>query len=409
MRHSSLFAISAALVAAAPAFGAVTLDRITEALAAVPCWSAEVDYSVSMPQMLDDIIYRVDLQSMEAPGDTLAPCSYLIDWKLDTSDKPSIPGAVTSTGFSAYDNGHHYRYTSGRRLQEYHMDWDSIPFIPRLAGSAKAVAVQRSARFVELLPQMLAAKFKEMQADPAYTFTIHPDTTVAGKRGCVVVDMRRLIRRGAEYAQEGEYVFDGTTLMPLRIEMENNPGTIGEQTVTARYTPTDTGCERPTEQSLASRYPEVFEKWRESNYRIETLPGHRLPEFSLPTPEGSRYSRAAADPLGAPTVIVVYDPDDSFTANTIAAVRSALAQLPVAAEAIYAAMSSNAERVGEVIPELLPGERSLMSARSLARDCGVASTPTVIIADRNGIVTDVIVGYNADMATSISQRMSLMR
>lgn len=289
------------------------------------------------------------------------------------------------------------------------MDWDSIPFIPRLAGSAKAVAVQRSARFVELLPQMLAAKFKEMQADPAYTFTIHPDTTVAGRRGCVVVDMRRSIRRGAEYAQEGEYVFDGTTLMPLRIEMENNPGTIGEQTVTARYTPTDNGCERPTEQSLASRYPEVFEKWRESNYRIETLPGHRLPEFSLPTPEGSRYSRAAADPLGAPTVIVVYDPDDSFTANTIAAVRSALAQLPIAAEAIYAAMSSNAERVGEVIPELLPGERSLMSARSLARDCGVASTPTVIIADRNGIVTDVIVGYNADMATSISQRMSLMR
>lgn len=393
---------SAALMAAPT----VTLSDIVTALSSAPCWKASVDYSVSMPQMLDDIIYKIDLESAAAPGDSLAPCSYLIDWRLDNEDSPS---AHKSTGFAAYDRGHHYRFATGRPLQEYHLDWDSVPFIPRLTGSSKAVSVQKSARFCELLPQMLAESFRSMMADPAFTFVVHSDTTVSGTKGRIVVDMQRQLSGSSDYAQEGEYVFDGRTLMPLRVTMENNPGTIGEQTVIATYTPLDGTCQPPTEEYLAQRYPEVFEQWRESNYRLENLPGHRLPEFSLPAVDGSRYSRAAADPMAAPTAILVFDPDDSFTAPAVAAVREAMNELPVAAEAIFAALASNPELVEEVVPGQLPGEHRLLSARGLARDCGVAATPSVIIVARDGTVADVIVGYSDSLRSDLVQKMSLMQ
>ena len=390
---------------------AVTLSDVRAALSASDCWHAEVDYSVSMPQMPDDIIYRLDMESMAAPSDTLAPRSYLIQWQLgDGTDESASPaGRQQSWGFSAYDNGHHYRFTSGRPLQEYHIDWDSIPFIPRLAGSSKAVAVQKSARFCELLPQMVAASFAQMEADPAFSFVVHPDTTVSGRQGCVVIDMQRVVDGYDELAQEGEYVFDGATLMPLRITMENNPGTSGEQTVIATYTPMQPVCQAPTEQFLAEKYPATFEQWRESNYRIETLPGHRLPEFSLPTVEGSRFTHGATEPMNAPTVIVVYDPGDSFTGPTIAAVREAMAQLPVASEALFAALSSNHDEVESHLPDTQPGEYRLMSAKGLARDCGVAATPSVIIVARDGTVADAIVGYSDDLATTLAQKMSLLR
>lgn len=356
-----------------------------------------------MPQMLDDVIYRLSLAAIPAPADTLAPCSYLIDWRLDTES------GHPSSGFAAYDAGHHYRYSSGRRMQEYHFDWDSIPFLPRLAGSSRAVAVQTSARFSELLPQFIGTQLRAMAADPSYSLILHPDTTVAGVPGRVVIDMRRSVEGQEGYAQEGEYVFDKATMMPVRITLENNPGAIAEQTVIATYLPDDDPMPPlPTEEMLAARYPEVFASWRESNYRIETLPGHQLPQFSLPSLDGDRFSRAQNDPMKAPSVIVIYDPDDTFTPATLGAVREAMDQLPVAAEAIFAALSTNPEHVGTLLPDRRPGEYRLYSARGLARDCGVAAPPALILVDRSGRVADVIVGYRADLASALTQRLSLL-
>ncbi len=402
---TAIFSAAAALVAPAVAQSrpAVTITDIADSLATIPAWQSKADYSVSMPQMLDDVIYRLSLASMAAPADTLAPCSYLIDWELDTdSDHPS-------KGFSAYNAGHHYRYSSGRRMQEYHFDWDSIPFLPRLAGSPRAVAVQTSARFTELLPQFIAASLRSMQSDPAYSLTIHPDTTVSGIPHRVVVDMRRTVDGQDEYAQEGEYVFDGATFSPVRVTMENNPGSISEQTIITTYLPADGPMPaRPDEQMLAARYPVVFGSWRESNYRIETLPGHPLPQFSLPSLDGDRFSHTQGDPMKSPVLIVVFDPDDTFTPASVTAVREAMDQIPVAAETVFAALSTNPDQVESVIPDARPGEYRLYSARGLARDCGVASTPTFIIVDRSGVVADIIVGYDTALATKLAQKFSLL-
>lgn len=381
----------------------VTVESLTDSLASLPAWHARADYSVSMPQMLDDVIYRLSLASMAAPADTLAPCSYLIDWELQTESNHR------SSGFSAYDSGHHYRYSSGRRMQEYHFDWDSVPFLPRLSGSSRAVAVQTSARFAELLPQMIAAALRSMASDPDYKLVLHADTTVAGVPGRIVIDMQRTVPGQEEIAQEGEYVFDGATLHPLRVTMENNPGSISEQTIITTYMPDEGPApERPTEQMLMARYPDVFASWRESNYRIETLPGHAFPQFSLPSLDGDRLEHTQGEPLNAPTLVVIYDPDDTFTPATLRAVREAMEQLPVAAEVIYAATATNPAVVEELLPSALPGEHRLYSARVLASDCGVTATPALILVDRSGRVADVMVGYSDGLRSSLTQKMSIL-
>lgn len=95
---------------------------IAKSLRDTDCYRAQARYSVTLPQNDTEVVYNIDLTGMVEPGDTLAPCRYLIDWTLDTPSGPA-------KGFSAYFGGNHYRYR-GERLQEYHTAWDRNPFNP---------------------------------------------------------------------------------------------------------------------------------------------------------------------------------------------------------------------------------------------------------------------------------------
>ena len=55
----------------------------------------------------------------------------------------------------------------------------------------------------------------------------------------------------------------------------------------------------------------------------------------------------------------------------------------------------------------MPGEHLLMSAKSLARDCGVSAYPVTIITNDDGIVADVIIGFNNDMSSSVIQKAAV--
>ena len=50
-----------------------------------------------------------------------------------------------------------------------------------------------------------------------------------------------------------------------------------------------------------------------------------------------------------------------------------------------------------------------MSAAPLIRDCGAASLPTVILVGTDGIVKDVIIGYNNDLASDVIQKMAVVQ
>ncbi|MCM1482856.1 MAG: hypothetical protein NC043_00840 [Muribaculaceae bacterium] len=374
------------------------LSDIVNALSVQADYAGGAEFIVSMPQLAEDVKYNVSLHQQAAEGDALAPCRYLIEWELTGRDEPV-------TGFSAYYDGHHYRF-SGQKLQEYHMEWDSIPFRPSILRGMQGAGVQRTAQFTDLLPAFIAEKLGHMATDSLYAMVMHPDTVINGEHRAAI-DVVMTVR--GTTAMEGEYVFDHESLMPVSVTLENNPGSISEQTIYVKYSPVASeASENINEEMLMARYPEAFERYRMSNFRVENLRGARLPAFSVPTTTGERYSREAADPFRAPTVLAIMDSGQGFNRDMINSLRQAMDALPFSADLIMAFADSHVDGIEEAAGTVREGEHLLMSARGLARDCGVASYPTVLIVKADGTVADVMIGYNNDISSSVIQKMTLI-
>lgn len=367
---------------------------IVAALQKTGCYQSEARFSVSLPQSDKDVVYSIRLGSAPAPDDRLAPCSYLTDWTLDT---PS--GAVS--GFSAYFDGHHYRFRN-ERLQEYHTEWDSIPFMKR----GNSDGVQATAQFTDLYPAFIARELSAMESDPRYTLAVKPDVTFDGGKA---VEVEATMRVNDVTAMEKTFLFDSKTFLPLRIDTESNPGQITEQSMLVTYVyPAKMQCPDVTEEALTAAYPEVFEKYRENNFRIENLAGTQLPTFSLPTTTGERYTYHRGDRFAYPTVIALLDPSAGFNSEIVEAMRGAVDRLPSQTDVIWVFNSTNIDAIESVVPAIRPGEHLLMNGKSLARDCGAASLPVVIMADSGGKVKNVVLGFNKEIGNIVLQTMALV-
>ena len=369
---------------------------IARSLRNLPCYEAEATFSVTLPQTDTDVAYTLRLSSMAVPADTLAPAAYLIDWSLPT------PTGV-SEGFTAYFDGNLYRYRDSR-LQEYHTEWDSIPF--RL--TAPGGGVQRSAQFTALLPQFIGAEIEAMSADPRYTLTLDPAKRFDGRE---VIELSAIMTVGGETVQERRYLFDPDTKLPLRSETESNPSSISEQTIIVSYADSKTPerCDRMTEEQLVARYPEIFEKFRENNFRIENLRESPLPTFALPTLTGERHVHHRGEAFRQPTVIAIIDPaTGSFNDRLIADIRNAVDNASAPADPSFAFATTNADLAEETGGQPRPGETMLLNARSLARDCGATALPVVIVASTDGIVRNVVLGYNKDLSEIVLQSLELL-
>ena len=357
-------------------------------------FSAKALYEVLLPTSQYPVIYDIKLNST-ANADSLAAADYLIEWSLEKDGN-------RSEGFSAYFPGNHYRYRD-QRLQEYHAEWDSNPFMPM--GDVSR-GVQNQAQFCELLPQYIGNKLSEMAKDSTYKSVIHPDTLIAGRRVIAVDGVRSF--QGIE-ALIYTYVFDRQSLRPLKIEFDSNPGQISEQTITATFSyPEGQETIIPTdEEALMVLYPDIFEKFRESSFRLENLPGRRLPEFSVPTTTGERYTHHKDDTFASPTVLVLLDTDVATTAETVNAVRNAVDALPLRADLIFAFINNSIDAIEQVVPAVRPGEHLLMSARGLARDCGATTTPVTIIVKPSGEVADLMIGFNKNLSDFVIQKTAM--
>lgn len=95
-----------------------------------------------------------------------------------------------------------------------------------------------------------------MEADSTYIYRVASDSIVSGRKAAVVEGVRRV--NGYD-AAEFTYILDPVTFMPLKIELENNPGQLGEQSITIRYAgnPSDEALVI-NEEKLADRYPDAF-------------------------------------------------------------------------------------------------------------------------------------------------------
>lgn len=353
-------------------------------------------FEALLPSAADPVVYDVQLQST-ASADTLAPCSYSITW---ATESPSGP----LTGFSAYFDGHHYRFRNNK-LQEYHMAENETAFLPSGPGS-QAQGVQSRAQFADMLPQFLGAKMIEIASDSSYIYTYSPDKLVGGKHRIVVEGVK--MSRGYE-TQRFTYVFDKETLMPVLIDQINSPGSISEQLVTITYGPASQEPVTLTEEGLVERWPDAFERFRQSTFRVENIVGESLPAFSCPMAgSADRCTHHVGEPLDAPTIIVALDPAVGTNAETVQAVRQAVEQLPVRAEIFWAFKTNKEDEAIAAIGSLGPDEKALLSANGLMRDTGITLFPTIIICSADGKVAEVICGYNNAIEEIVIQKMALM-
>lgn len=362
-------------------------------------YSDSVKFVVGMPQLSEDIVYQVDLNQFPATDDPLSPCSYLINWSMTGREDPPF-------GFSAYFDGNHYRY-SGSRLQEYHWTWDSIPFMPNELKGINSQGIHKTAQFVDLLPSMIAEKLSDIMSDPNYRLSFSSDTLVNGTK-CTALRATMIIN--GVTASEQEYIFDASTLLPYRLHFENSPGSISEQTVDVYFgnnAVSRSNLIELNEDYLVSVYPDIFANFRESNFKIENLSGTKFPSFALPTLAGDRLSYRQGDSFKSPVIVALLDPDGGFNADYITSVRNAMASLPYPAEIIWAFTGTNPDRIEEQVGQAA-GETVLINAKGLARDCGVSSFPVAIMVAKNGMVRDIILGFNNGLTTDILQKMALI-
>lgn len=365
------------------------LKRYIENMCRACDYAAKVNYAVLLPQAEDPVEYFIDMQSTVVPADTLAPCRYLLSWKRGGADSDAIEG------FTAYLDGAHYRYRDNR-LQEYHVQWDSIPFMIKGGG------VQCSAQFVDVLPQFVGRELGRLVNDTCFKYTFTPDTLYRGHN--VSVLKGKLLYHGYT-GKELTYIFNPATGMVSTIEYENNPGSISEQTVTISYSdPASVTFPLTCEDDLTALYPEIFEHFRESNFKVENLPGSPLPTFSAPTIAGERYTYQRGNALKKAAIIVVLDDSLTDPRLTLDAVTQAHETSPVDFTTIIAFVSNHPDKVEEIV-DGYSFDNVIIGARALARDCGVTLYPTLLYVAPSGIVKDITLGYNKDLANIVIQKM----
>lgn len=382
-------ALSGFVLLAAMTTSAGDITPLLDRMASTPTYRARALYSVLLPSAEDEIAYTVDLCSEAVSDDPLSDCDFLISWTLPT------PSGL-SEGFSAYSGGSLYRYRD-QRLQEYHYSWDSIPFLTAGGG------VIGNTQFAELLPSRVARTIRELTESSAPIIN-----TSAVYDGHEAVEITGVEERNNYVSRNYRFVIDKTTALPLLIDYENNPGSISEQTVTVKFL---TAVKNPdsdfSEEALIEMYPEVFERFRQSNFRVENMPGTLLPQFSLPQSDGRRMTHHRGEQLASPVVIVFLDPEVATVAQTVRAVRNAVTSLPIAFDIIWAINSTNPSHAEAITGNGAPGETTLISARPLARDCGVNAYPTLLFVDRSGTIKSVQLGFNKELESIVIEKASL--
>ena len=146
--------IVATLLATSEATTAASADltEIAGRMSAIDCYKADCTYEVLLASLSQPVTYTVSLESSAASADTLAPCHYIIRWSLPAA-------ADTTSGFSAYFDGTHFRFRD-KRLQEYHSEWSAQSFRPRATHGAECSARPSSASCSRSLWLHVSAKWR---------------------------------------------------------------------------------------------------------------------------------------------------------------------------------------------------------------------------------------------------------
>ncbi|MDE7336218.1 MAG: hypothetical protein K2N10_07925 [Muribaculaceae bacterium] len=380
MRFFSFITSMLLLAASGGNMSAQGIGEYADALAKMPGYRARVTYSVTLPQAQDDVVYTIDLA--QDPAD---PDGYLIEWSVMSPSGPV-------SGFTSWFNGDFYNFRN-HRLQELHRQWDP----ETVSGEG---AAQNSAQFASLLPTRIAAWLRAKRPVVVSGTILDPDNHR--------LTYHETWQSQGEIGSDIIWVFDSETMRPLLFTADYNPGSVAGQQVVAEYSYPDSlaPLAAPLSESfLHSRFPDAFNKYRESQFAIETMRGLPLPSCPLPRLDGGRLARPASDPFRAPPAIVLFDPESSLAPELISAMRASVDRLPVNAEILWAAVSKNPESAASLLSPLRDGETAITGADPLAADCGVAALPVILVCNPQGSITNLVIGLNQTLQTDVMQML----
>ena len=375
-----LSTISIAFVA-----NSLELNDIISKIMSYRALKGQITYEVNLPSAPDPVIYTVDIFSV-VPGDKYSECAYLIDWKLPREDK-------VSRGWSAYDaSGNHFRFRD-TRLQEFHIEEDSVPFTSHGGG------VARTAQFTDILPPYIAAKLIEIKNDSTYHSSFDSShTTLTGIKTVEGYD-----------ALEYTYQFHPDTGLPLLADFVYNPAGISEQLVTARFTwePLPDTVPSFNEDYLTDLYGEDFRLYRTSSFRVENMLGAQVPTFSYSPFSGNgprtNHSKGEAD-LAFPLVLVFIDPGVAGTNETIEMLHNSILSSGTGAKLILAVGGDDSILKPAFASDIMKAN----NPRKLISLCGVTAYPTVLLVNTDGTISNVFTTLSSETAEIVTQALTLL-
>lgn len=369
---------------------AITVPELAGKLMEIDCFKAQVSYTVSLPQASDDVRYALSLESRLAPADSISPISYLIDWTFKS------PAGETLSGFSAYFDGHHYRYRNDR-MQQWHMPADASSFRRQSQATHAFKGVHRSVQFANLLPAYIGADLTDMLDDSLYRVEILPSATDKSLQVRAVMEMQ------GQKAVETLYSFQPETLLPISIETRTGEGSMSEQELSAQYVYSDASepCQPIDAARMAAERPALFDSV--GTFTPDALTGNPLPSFTLRSTRGDRITHLRNQPFGVPTLIVVLDPSAAEAAEAVKAVRDAIDHTPEAVEILWASTAANPRTAIELLGQVLPGETLGINASNIVREWGITTLPTLIICNADATVEKIIQPVNKTNAPIVTQ------
>lgn len=360
-------------------------------LAGIKNFCSDVRINVTLPITMQDISYEARVLTQPSYNDTLSPVKYLIEAR-DTTDQIS---------FFSYFDGNYYNF-SGDKLREYHWTYDSIPFIEKTNGNQIIAPVHRSGLFVGLIPSFLAKEINVLCKSSENKINFVEDSIISGHHS-TFLKVYEYIKGNP--SRELEYHFDRNTKVPIYYQIISNPGSMSEQTLSATFNPCDADSIEISQKFLMNLHKDIFQKYLTSNFTLNNLKNSKLPLFSLPTTTAERYTWNGE--FLNPTIIVFLDSEAGLTGQTILDIRKAVEEMPFVTTVIWIFKDKDLHAILDQMPETKLDEYTLVNGKSLATDCGVTGFPSIIIADKGGIVKNVIIGYNNNLKDDVIQKTVL--
>lgn len=353
-------------------------------------YSAQVEFLITLPITEQDVKYNVKIYSIPALNDSILPIRYLIE-ATDTAYRKSI---------YAYFDGNCFNF-SGGKFREYHWHEDSLPFRSTTFRGRNLAGIHKSGLFATLIPELLTEQIAISSDNPYNKVSLVTDTLVYGKKSNVLKIDEYI---NGIIAREMKFITNSDTKEPIHYEIITSPGTAGEQTIEATFTSINDTAEI-NEPALIARYEDIFSTYRTSNFSASTLSGKKLPPFNLPSLTGERYAWDSSS--NSPTIATFLDSEDSLTQETIVAISQAIEALPFNVTALWLFTDKDTENIKHTTTSLHESSGILLNAKHLATQCGITSTPTILIIDSRGTIKDVIIGYGNNLESEVMQRMLL--